>query len=297
MGIYPLPTLFGIGSFDAARDAGVRRCLFTPINLHAVSLLLHLPELAASVASEFRDLAEPVRLPGCVPIPGPDIVSPLQDRSNPSYMVMVHLAMRHREADAILVNSFDAVEPEVAKVLRQPEPGRRRPPVYPIGPLIVQQSNGTTTNTVANGGVPPHSLAPRAACLEWLDHQPARSVIFVSFGSGGAIPKEEMHELALGLELSRQRFLWVVRSPSDESTLSDNYYDAESKKDPFVYLPEGFPERTKDVGLQSPGAVVGTADTGACPRSHRRFPDALRVELHAREPGARRANGGLALVR
>ena len=292
-----MPTLFGIGSFDAARDAGVRRCLFTPINLHAVSLLLHLPELAASVASEFRDLAEPVRLPGCVPIPGPDIVSPLQDRSNPSYMVMVHLAMRHREADAILVNSFDAVEPEVAKVLRQPEPGRRRPPVYPIGPLIVQQSNGTTTNTVANGGVPPHSLAPRAACLEWLDHPPARSVIFVSFGSGGAIPKEEMHELALGLELSRQRFLWVVRSPSDESTLSDNYYDAESKKDPFVYLPEGFPERTKDVGLQSPGAVVGTADTGACPRSHRRFPDALRVELHAREPGARRANGGLALVR
>ncbi|EES09959.2 hypothetical protein SORBI_3005G156600 [Sorghum bicolor] len=220
-------------------------CLFTPINLHAVSLLLHLPELAASVAGEFRDLAEPVRLSGCVPIPGPDIVSPLQDRSNPSYMVMVHLAMRHREADAILVNSFDAVEPEVAKVLRQPEPGRRRPPVYPIGPLIVQQSNGTTTNTVANGGVPPHSLAPRAACLEWLDHQPARSVIFVSFGSGGAIPKEEMHELALGLELSRQRFLWVVRSPSYEGTLSDNYYDAESKKDPF-----------------SPGAVVGTADTG-----------------------------------
>jgi hydroquinone glucosyltransferase len=61
-----------------------------------------------------------------------------------------------------------------------------------------------------------------------------------------------MHELALGLELSGQRFLWVVRSPSDEGTLSDNYYDAESKKDPFAYLPEGFLERTKDVGLLVP---------------------------------------------
>jgi hypothetical protein len=105
-----------------------------------------------------------------------------------------------------------------------------------------------------------------------------------------------MHELALGLELSGQRFLWVVRSPSDEGTLSDNYYDAESKKDPFAYLPEGFLERTKDVGLLVPSWAPQT-DTGACPQGHRRVPDALWVELHAREPGARRANGGVAVVR
>uniref|UniRef100_A0A0A9A141 Uncharacterized protein n=1 Tax=Arundo donax TaxID=35708 RepID=A0A0A9A141_ARUDO len=61
-----------------------------------------------------------------------------------------------------------------------------------------------------------------------------------------------MRELALGLELSGQRFLWVVRSPSDEGAVNDNYYDAESKKDPFAYLPEGFVERTKEVGLLVP---------------------------------------------
>jgi len=236
---------FGMDSLDAARDAGVgTRCLFMPMNLHALSLVLRLPDLAASVAGEFRDLAEPVRLPGCVPVPGSDIPSPLQDRSNPSYTVMVHLPKRYREADAILVNSFDAVEPEVAEVLRQPEPGR--PPVYPIGPLI-RQFVGSSTD--ANGTLP---RSPRAACLEWLDRQPGRSVIFVSFGSAGSLPKEQMHELALGLELSAQRFLWVVRSPSDEGTLSDNYYNPESKKDPFAYLPEGFLERTKDVGLLVP---------------------------------------------
>jgi hydroquinone glucosyltransferase len=219
-----------------------------PTNLHALSLVLHLPELAASVPGEFRDLDEPVRLPGCVPIPGSDIISPLQDRSNPSYALMVHLAMGCREADTVLVNSFDAVEPQVTEVLRcRPEPGR--PSVYPIGPLIRQQLVGSETADGAAGALPPSP--PRAACLEWLDRQPARSVIFVSFGSGGALPKEQMHELALGLELSGQRFLWVVRSPSDEGTLSDNYYDAESK-DPFAYLPEGFLERTKDVGLLVP---------------------------------------------
>uniref|UniRef100_A0A0E0MGX8 Glycosyltransferase n=1 Tax=Oryza punctata TaxID=4537 RepID=A0A0E0MGX8_ORYPU len=234
--------LFGADSFDAARDAGVpRRYLFFPSNLHTLTLLLHLPELDVSIPGEFRDLGdEPVRLPGCVPIPGKDILMPLQDKSKACYRWMVHHGMRYCDADAILVNSFDAVEPDAAKVLRHPKPGR--PPVFPIGPLI-------QTHCAADDDAPP---SPRAACLDWLDRQPEKSVIFVSFGSGGALPTEHMRELALGLELSGQRFLWVVRSPSDEGELSANYYDAETKKNPFSYLPEGFVERTKEVGLLVP---------------------------------------------
>ncbi|KAF8694297.1 hypothetical protein HU200_038438 [Digitaria exilis] len=235
--------LFGMDAFDSARRAGVeRRCLFFPGSIHSLTLFLHLPELSAATPGEFRDLAEPVRLPGCVPIPGVDMLSPLQERSSPAYAVMVHLAERFVEADAFLVNSFDAVEPEAAAALRHPKPGR--PPVYPIGPLIV---------TAASNKLRDASNKPtRDPCLEWLDRQPARSVIFVSFGSGGALPQEEMRELALGLELSGQRFLWVVRSPSKEGSVSANYYDAESKSDPLGYLPEGFVERTKGVGLVVP---------------------------------------------
>jgi hydroquinone glucosyltransferase len=124
--------------------------------------------------------------------------------------------------------------------------------VYPIGPLIQADAAGSKND---------------APCLEWLDRQPAKSVIFVSFGSGGALPTEQMRELALGLELSGQRFLWVVRSPSDEGAVNDNYYDAESKKDPFAYLPSGFVERTKEVGLVVPSwapqiKVLAHAATG-----------------------------------
>ncbi|KAF0894834.1 hypothetical protein E2562_003718 [Oryza meyeriana var. granulata] len=235
--------LFGADSFDAARDAGVpRRYLFFPSNLHALTLLLHLPELDVSIPGEFRDLAEPVRLPGCVPIPGPDILMPLQDKSKACYKWMVHHGRRYCDAEAILVNSFEAVEPEAAKVLRHPKPGR--PPVYPIGPLT--QTHCADADSAA---APP---SPRSACLDWLDRQPAKSVIFVSFGSGGALPMDHMRELALGMELSGQRFLWVVRSPSDEGEVSANYYDAETKKNPFSYLPEGFVERTKEVGLLVP---------------------------------------------
>jgi hydroquinone glucosyltransferase len=230
--------LFGADAFDAAVAAGVaRRCLFFPANLHVLTLILHLPELDVTVPGDFRDLPEPLRLPGCVPVPGRDILMPIQDKSNPCYGWMVHHGAKFRDADEILVNSFDAVEPGPAGILRQ-----NQPVVYPIGPLIQQHRDSDSD-----------SEQPRELCLEWLDRQPDRSVIFVSFGSGGSLPAGEMRELALGLERSGQRFLWVVRSPpSEEGAVNDNYYDAESKRDPFAYLPDGFVARTKDAGLLVP---------------------------------------------
>ena len=140
----------------------------------------------------------------------------------------------------------------------------RSPRCFASQSPLIRQFVGSSTD--ANGTLP---RSPRAACLEWLDRQPGRSVIFVSFGSAGSLPKEQMHELALGLELSGQRFLWVVRIPSDEGTLSDNYYNAESKKDPFAYLPEGFVDRitASGVGLVVPSwapqtKVLAHAATG-----------------------------------
>ncbi|XP_042505616.1 hydroquinone glucosyltransferase-like [Macadamia integrifolia] len=72
------------------------------------------------------------------------------------------------------------------------------------------------------------------------------SVLFVSFGSGGALSREQLNELASGLELSKQRFLWVVRSPNATN------FDTQSIEDPLVFLSEGFLERTKGRGLVIP---------------------------------------------
>lgn len=61
-----------VDSLDAA--GAPRRCVFFPTNLHVLTLLLHLPELDVSIPCEFWDLLEPLRLHGCVPIPGPDVL-------------------------------------------------------------------------------------------------------------------------------------------------------------------------------------------------------------------------------
>ncbi|CAI0420167.1 unnamed protein product [Linum tenue] len=101
-----------------------------------------------------------------------------------------------------------------------------RAPVYPVGPLV-RPSPPLKTNE-------PNDV------VEWLDGQPDRSVIYVSFGSGGTLPRAQLAELAWGLELSGQRFVWVVRPPPVEDG------------GPHRYLPEGFLSRTHDRGLVVP---------------------------------------------
>ncbi|XP_055801243.1 zeatin O-glucosyltransferase-like [Solanum dulcamara] len=78
-------------------------------------------------------------------------------------------------------------------------------------------------------------------CLEWLNKQLPRSVLYISFGTTTSLSDREIKELAMGLEQSKQRFLWVLRD-ADRG-------DIFTGEDRRVELPEGFEERVKDVGL------------------------------------------------
>ncbi len=50
--------------------------------------------------------------------------------------------------------------------------------------------------------------------MTWLDTQPLKSVIYVSFGSFTVMTKEKHMEFWYGLVNSKKRFLWVLRSNS-----------------------------------------------------------------------------------
>ncbi|GAV56904.1 UDPGT domain-containing protein [Cephalotus follicularis] len=148
---------------------------------------------------------------------------------------MLHHAKRYKLAEGIMVNSFPELEAGAIKALQEKEPGK--PPVYPIGPLVKMGSSGNTDDS---------------DCLKWLDNQPHSSVLFVSFGSGGTLSSDQISELALGLEMSEQRFLWVVRSPNDK-VANATFFSVESgHRDPSDFLPKGFLERTKGRGMVVP---------------------------------------------
>ena len=226
--------LFGTDAFDVARELNVSPYIFFPSTAMALSLFLHLPKLDQMVSCEYRELPELVTIPGCIPIQGKELLDPTQDRKNDAYKWLLHHAKRYGLAEGIMVNSFVDLEGRAIKALQEKEPGK--PPVYPVGPLVNVDSS---------------SKADGSNCLQWLDDQPHGSVLYVSFGSGGTLSYDQMNELALGLEMSEQRFLWVVRSPNDK-VANATFFSVESQKDPFDFLPKGFLERTKVRGLVVP---------------------------------------------
>ncbi|KAK2995905.1 hypothetical protein RJ640_028313 [Escallonia rubra] len=238
---------FGIDAFDVARELGVPPYLFFTAGATTLSFCFYLPKLDEMVSCEYRDLPEPVQIPGCFPIHGRDLLAPVQDRSGEAYKKVLYNVKRFRLAEGVLVNSFMELEEGAIKALQEEEPGK--PPVYVIGPLIGSSKE-----------------PERSECLRWLDKQPDGSVLFVSFGSGGTLSYDQINELALGLEMSGQRFLWVVRSPNDKFA-NGAFFDPQSQNDPLGFLPKGFLDRTKGQGLVVPSwapqiEVLGHRSTG-----------------------------------
>ena len=226
--------LFGMEAFDVAKEFGVSSYIFFSTTAMVLSLYFYLPELDEMFSCEYRDLPEPVKLPGCVPVHGSDFTDSVQDRKAEAYKRSLHCVKQYSLADGIMVNSFMDLEPGALKALN--EGGEGRPSVYSVGPII--QSG-------LDHGV------DKSECLSWLDKQPNGSVLYVSFGGGGTLSQEQLNELALGLEMSGQRFLWVVRSPH-ETSASASFFSVQSIEDPLDFLPKEFLERTKEVGLVVP---------------------------------------------
>ncbi|RVW62369.1 Hydroquinone glucosyltransferase [Vitis vinifera] len=226
---------YGTDAFDLAEEFGVPSYIFFMSNAMALSFCLHLPKLDEMISCEYRDLPEPVKIPGCIPVQGRDLMDPVRDRKNEAYKGFLHHVKRFTLAEGIIVNSCMDLEAGAVRALQ--DGGLVKPPVYPVGPLV------RTWSRIGDDD--------DSECLRWLDGQPDGSVLYVSFGSGGTLSYDQVNELALGLEMSEQRFLWVLRTPNDRSS-NAAYLTNQSQNDAFDYLPKGFRDRTRGQGLILP---------------------------------------------
>lgn len=66
-------------------------------------------------------------------------------------------------------------------------------------------------------------------CMKWLDSEEEASVVYVSFGSMADLGKEQMEELAEGLKMTKNNFLWVIRE-SEVEKLPSKYLEETSEK-------------------------------------------------------------------
>ncbi|KAH7854302.1 hypothetical protein Vadar_012251 [Vaccinium darrowii] len=108
-------------------------------------------------------------------------------------------------AYGVVVNSFEELESGYLEELRKVR-GKVRGKVWCIGPVSL--CNKDDSDKLERGRKPSFD---KKECLEWLDLQGPRSVVYVCFGSASRFSAAQLMEIGLGLEASGRPFVWVVR--------------------------------------------------------------------------------------
>uniref|UniRef100_A0A0E0E0R4 Glycosyltransferase n=2 Tax=Oryza TaxID=4527 RepID=A0A0E0E0R4_9ORYZ len=207
-----------------AKEQGLPCHILFTASAAMLSLCAYFPTYLDANAGDGGGVGD-VDIPGVYRIPKASIPQALHDPNHLFTRQFVANGRSLTSAAGILVNTFDALEPEAVAALQQGKVASGFPPVFAVGPLLPASNQAKD---------------PQANYMEWLDAQPARSVVYVSFGSRKAISGEQLRELAAGLETSGHRFLWVVKS-----TVVDRDDAAELGE----LLGEGFLERVEKRGL------------------------------------------------
>ncbi|KAL3370570.1 hypothetical protein AABB24_007563, partial [Solanum stoloniferum] len=126
-----------------------------------------------------------------------------------------------------LYNSSRVIESLYLDLMAKEYDGMKQWAIGPFNPMESQEKRKDSNK--------------RHESLDWLDKQERDSVIFVSFGTTTSLCDEEIKVLAIGLEKSCQKFVWVLRDAD-----KGDVFTSEVRK---AQLPEGYEERIKERGI------------------------------------------------
>ncbi|KAK7252893.1 hypothetical protein RIF29_37152 [Crotalaria pallida] len=236
--------IFGTESLPIAKDFNLLNYVFVASHAWFLSLVIYTPVLDKQIEGQYVEQQEELKIPGCRSVRPEEVVDPMLDRNDMQYEEYLGVGNGIPKSDGVLINTWEELQHSDLQALRDEDllgGILNKIPVYGIGPIARQPVSETSQET--------------ELVLQWLDKQPSESVIYVSFGSGGTMSFEQMTELAWALELSEQRFIWVVRAPTevaaDAAFLSTGFTSNSDDNNEVVanYLPEGFLSRTHNVGI------------------------------------------------
>lgn len=130
-----------------------------------------------------------------------------------------------KESSGLIFNSFKELEEE--ELTRTAKEFNLK--TFAIGPLHKYFPSSSTPSSL---------LVQDQNAICWLEKQPPKSVLYISFGSLAMMDEKDLCEVAWGLANSMQRFLWVIRPGSVHNS---NYSQLEN-------LPNGFLEAVGERG-------------------------------------------------
>ncbi|KAK3150849.1 hypothetical protein QOZ80_3AG0238580 [Eleusine coracana subsp. coracana] len=183
--------------------AAVPRYAFTGTGCFALSvqraLLAHAPQDS--------DAEEPFLVPG-LPDPVRLTRSRLAEATLPgahSREFLNRMFDVERATAGWVVNSFAGLEGRYVDHYER-ETGK---PVFAVGPVCLVNGDGEDVVQRGRGGEA-ETAAEAARVMAWMDAKPARSVVYVCFGSLTRFPPEQVAELGVGLARSGASFVWVL---------------------------------------------------------------------------------------
>ncbi|KAG0488700.1 hypothetical protein HPP92_007307 [Vanilla planifolia] len=195
-----------------AVDVGNRRklpvCSLFTMSASFFSALLHFHRLPfsddqrlpfdASGNSEVGDEPLSKYIPGhsCVRLSD---LSPFLSMTKPFELALQAISQAKKAQHLIFTTAYE-LEPRIIDALRAELPF----PVHVIGPTIPYLTLQETDIKIPDDD----------DLIAWLNSQPQSSVLYVSLGSFLSVPRSQMDEIALGLQASNARFLWVARGDS-----------------------------------------------------------------------------------
>ncbi|KAL0404953.1 UNVERIFIED_CONTAM: Beta-D-glucosyl crocetin beta-1,6-glucosyltransferase [Sesamum radiatum] len=146
----------------------------------------------------------------------------------------------------------------------------------PVGPLVQEPS--------------PDEKEDESSCIfSWLDMKERKSTVFVSFGSEYFLTKEDIDEIAYGLELSKINFIWVVRFPKGangnngllEKTLPRGFLERVGDRGKIL---EGWAPQTKILGHENIGGFVSHCGWNSVIESMNFGVPIIAVPMHLDQP-------------
>ncbi|OWM77192.1 hypothetical protein CDL15_Pgr028829 [Punica granatum] len=120
---------------------------------------------------------------------------------------MVDAAARYNKADATIIHTFEALEPDVLKAMSSMASG----PVYAVGPFHFLIDR-ILENEKQMRHIGCSLWKEDVECLRWLDSQKPESVLYINFGSVAFLTSQQLIEFAMGIANSKHPFLWIIRA-------------------------------------------------------------------------------------
>lgn len=193
---------------DVANEFGVPTYVFLTMNASFLSLMFHLEALRND--NEF-DITELIKNDDPdAELVVPSFINPVPARVLPdmavekigSHLFLNHFTRIRDEAKGIIVNTFMELESRAVNFLFD---GSKLPPLYTVGPALCDSHVDTDTSII-----------------NWLDHQPRSSVLFLCFGNVGSFGEDQVKEIARALDNTGIRFLWSLRQRPSRSGQNSN---------------------------------------------------------------------------